>query len=202
MFHTHIKICGIKDAETAAAAVRCGADYIGIVFYPYSKRYVTLEQAVDIAEAVHEQGGQVVPVFVDHQRDFILESAARIHADVLQLHGAGSVSSYSELSARYPCIVAAHLAHDVRIAYHNDFLIYDSAEAGSGKVFNWDVIQVNQKSPNFIAGGLHAGNVRAAIAHFKPYAIDISSGVEGDPGQKDIGKIREICELVGEEVML
>jgi phosphoribosylanthranilate isomerase len=202
MARAHIKICGLKTPELAEEAVRLGADYIGIIFHPRSKRYVSIDQAIEIAQSVHSAGGKVVPVFVDQDAGVILEYAKRLDADILQLHGRAAVDAYHELTQYYPCIIAVNFAHDMtQYDSSRDFLLYDYHEAGSGQSFDWDEVEINPSFRSFIAGGINASNVQEAIAHFKPYAVDTSSGVEDKDGNKSIDLIHQFCRTVDKEVL-
>lgn len=195
---TRLKICGVTDPETAIAALKAGADYIGLIFHEQSRRHVSRSLARAIATAVHQHNGHVVPVFVDQDADAILLIAEFLAADMVQLHGLAAIQAYPEVSKHYPCIIAMSVDEGIRVNPMRDFLLYDNVLAGSGQTFNWSEQIIKPGFKSFIAGGIDEHNALEAIEYFKPYALDVSSGVEGENGAKDLMKIRRLCKLVKE----
>ncbi len=195
-----IKICGLTSVEDALAAVAAGADAIGLVFYPKSPRCVSIEQAQAIVRAV---GPFVTAVglFVDATREEVEAVLAAVPLQLLQFHG--SESAVFCASLQRPFIKALRMAKDVDVAAAaGDYaragalgLLLDSysaaAPGGTGETFAWERIPVSLPLPLILAGGLTPANVAAAVRQVKPYAVDVSSGVEAAPGRKDSARMSD-----------
>lgn len=190
------KICGITRVEDALTAVRCGADAVGFVFYEKSPRNVDVERAAQIVAAL--------PPFVTAVGLFVNEDAAtvqsirqRVGLDLLQFHGDETPEYCQSFSAPY--IKALRVRPELNlIQYAADFssaraLLLDAYQegvaGGTGKTFDWDLIPAGLSKPVILAGGLDAENVGEAIRRVRPYAVDVSGGVEQDKGIKDVAKI-------------
>ena len=190
---TKVKICGLSTKEAVKTAVSAGADYIGFVFAP-SKRQVTVEQAIELAEIIPSHI-QKVGVFVSPSRTELLEAVDKVGLDFVQVHG----QVVDKLFENLPCGSIQAVQVDGNGHVHNsqaDYLLFDAPVAGSGQTFDWGRLDTTELSqPFFIAGGLNEDNVEEAIQHFTPYAVDVSSGVETN-GQKDHEKIRRFIERV------
>ncbi|MCW9088613.1 MAG: phosphoribosylanthranilate isomerase [Gammaproteobacteria bacterium] len=196
MRRTRAKICGITRVEDALAAVAGGADAIGLVFYAKSPRSVTAEQAAVICAAL--------PPFVTSVGLFVNADAAEISAtlkrvplDLLQFHGDES-PQYCRGFSR-PWIKAVRMAEEVDLnavaaEYHEARgLLLDSYQkgvpGGTGHAFDWARIPDDLAMPVILAGGLNPQNVCEAVRQVRPYAVDVSSGVELEKGIKDADKI-------------
>lgn len=191
----------------AAAAVAAGADAIGMVFHPPSARRLELARAAAVAEAVRAAGPFVatVAVLVNPAADTVREIIDQVAPSHLQFHGDESDDFCAAFGLPFIKALRVRPATDVRAASAQ----YPSARAllldahrdgvygGSGETFDWCRARAG-RLPLILAGGLTAGNVATAIAQVKPFAVDVSSGVEvdGAPGRKDIGKIRAFCNAV------
>ena len=190
---TKVKICGLSTKEAVEVAVSAGADYIGFVFAP-SKRQVTVEQAIELAEIIPSHI-QKVGVFVSPSRTELLEAVDKVGLDFVQVHG----QVVEKLFENLPCgsIQAVQVDGNGHVPNSQaDYLLFDAPVAGSGQTFDWEQLDTTELSqPFFIAGGLNEDNVEEAIQHFTPFAVDVSSGVETD-GQKDHEKIRRFIERV------
>ena len=192
-----LKICGLKDPMIARQAVNLGVGYIGLVFHEPSKRYVELQQACDIAAAVHEAGGLVVPVFVEQRADQILVIAEKLQADLVQLHGVAAIKAYADITPHYGCMIAMPYCESAdSFDQERDFLLYDAPIPGGGSLADWSAITVNARFRFFIAGGINRDTIVAARDYFQPFGFDISTGVESSPGVKDIGLIEEIIAVL------
>lgn len=202
MPNVRIKICGITRIEDALAAAVLGADAIGLVFYAKSPRAVDIEKAQKIVRAL-PPFVTTVGLFVDAQPGFIDDVLHQVPLDLLQFHG-NEPPADCERHAR-PYLKALRMAPDADIA--EQAARYASAAGilldaytpgipgGTGIVFDWSRIPPISQ-PLILAGGLNAENVRAAIEQVKPYAVDVSGGVELEKGIKDIEKIREFVRQV------
>lgn len=192
------KICGITAIDDAQATVAAGADAIGLVFYAKSSRCVTAAQAAEIARAV---GPFVTTVglFVDAAREEIEAVLQAVPLQLLQFHGHETPAFCA--SFKCPFIKAIRMADGVDVlAADREYaaagalgLLLDSyspaAPGGTGETFGWERIPANLQLPLILAGGLSPENVGAAVAQVKPYAVDVSSGVESAPGRKDSARI-------------
>lgn len=193
-----VKICGITTIEDAQAAAAAGADAIGLVFYANSSRCVTVAQAEDIARAV---GPFVTTVglFVDAAREEIEAVLQAVPLQLLQFHGHETPAFCA--SFKRPFIKAIRMADGVDVlAADREYaaagalgLLLDSyspaAPGGTGETFGWERVPANLQLPLILAGGLSPENVGTAVAQVKPYAVDVSSGVESAPARKDSARI-------------
>jgi len=200
---TRVKICGITRGEDAAAAVSAGADAIGLVFFARSPRNVTVERACEIAAEV-PAFVTVTGLFVNAEAAFVDAVLDKVPLGLLQFHGSES----GEECRRHglPYIKAAGIDgvadfEQFAATYHDAAgLLLDSHAAGevggTGKTFDWTRFPTSSPLPLILAGGLKPDNVAAAITAVKPYAVDLSSGVESAPGIKDAGRIRMLMNEV------
>lgn len=198
-----VKICGITRMEDALAAVAQGADAIGLVFYAPSPRAVSIEQAAAIARQM-PAFVSVVGLFVNAEEGFVKEVTSQVQLDLLQFHG----DETPEQCAQYdlPFIKAVRVKSDTNLVQcAKDYsasraLLLDTytegVAGGTGHVFDWGLIPPNLNKPVILAGGLTAENVALAIAQVKPYAVDVSGGVEASKGIKDAAKIAAFMQQV------
>jgi len=196
MKRTRVKICGFTSAEQAAFAAHAGTDAIGLVFYPPSPRHVSIDKAQKIVAAL-PAFTTVVALFVDASEAQIREVIEQVPIDLLQFHGTESADA-CRLYAK-PYIKAIRMRTDTDIKtlsteyYDAAGLLLDAyhakAKGGTGEQFDWDLIPEHCALPIILAGGLGVHNARDAIEHVKPYALDVSSGVEAKKGIKDNNKI-------------
>lgn len=253
---TWIKICGITNVDDALAASDAGANALGFVFHPKSRRYVTLETARSIVGKL-PHSMERIGVFVNQTLDQVREAAKQLGLTAVQLHGDESTEFSRELYGRLangssrPRIfrawpakifdapgeqtvgwdpVAAGLVepdeaykgkrvHKIHVAKNGDLflethgfrpgviagVLLDSPtleeHGGSGKTFDWERVQpwagiINSISKLIVAGGLRPGNVQEAIHHLHPWGVDVSTGVESEPGKKDHRKVRAFIQAV------
>ena len=201
---TRIKICGVSRPEDVAAAVDAGADAIGLVFHPGSPRHVLLERAALLAAALPPY---VTPVglFVNAEAQAIAAAVAAIPNLVLQFHGDETPAACS--ASGRPFLKAARMAPGFdlldfsrRFSQAQGLLLDAHVEAygGSGKVFDWSLVPRGVPHRLVLSGGLHAGNVGSGILEVRPWAVDVSSGVESARGVKDAAAIRAFCDAVRE----
>ncbi|MFZ3577538.1 phosphoribosylanthranilate isomerase [Virgibacillus sp. DJP39] len=190
-----VKTCGIMSREAAEAAVTAGADFIGFVFAP-SKRFLTPEQATDIASIV-PLSVKKVGVFVNETMETITSIAEKVGLDYIQLHGDEPAEFAEQLP--YPVIKAfpATVENFSKIkVYPCDYYLIDSPyganRGGNGTAFDWTILkELNLDSDKLIlAGGLTPKNVQQAINLANPVGVDVSSGIETN-GNKDLSKIKE-----------
>lgn len=198
-----VKICGITRLADAKAALASGADALGFVFAK-SPRRVSVVQARRISRAVGPWATKV-GVFVRSSPRTIARVMASCGLDVAQLHGDESASTASALRGMgYPVIKAVRVGSRApkRLdRYPADALLFDTAArnvyGGTGRSFDWSLLNgYRTEKPVFISGGLHPGNVRLLLKKFRPYGVDVSSGVEKTPGKKDHQLVREFIKNV------
>ena len=203
MARVRIKICGITRAEDALAAIRLGADAIGLVFYPDSPRAVSIDTARRIAGMLPPFVTRV-GLFVNATGDEINKVLQAVALDLLQFHGAEDPSACARYSKPY--IKAVRMGDGVDVS--GEARRYAGASAllldayvkgkhgGTGTTFTWSGIPANVGKPIILAGGLTAGNVANAIRQTLPYAVDVSGGVESGKGIKDARKMAEFIREV------
>ncbi|MDB5814820.1 MAG: N-(5-phosphoribosyl)anthranilate isomerase [Rhodocyclales bacterium] len=203
---TRIKICGLTREEDVDAAVNAGADAIGLVFYPPSPRYVSIERAAALCRRV-PAFVTVTGLFVNAEEAFIRERLAALPLTCLQFHGDETASQCG--AYRLPYIKAARVRAGVDLLnYAASFadacgLLLDAwvdGYGGGGKTFDWDLIPQNLPLPLILSGGLDANNVGEAVRRVRPWAVDVSSGVEvaAAKGIKDAARIAAfIKEVLG-----
>ncbi len=202
---TRVKICGFTRVEDAVCAAQLGVDAIGLVFYPLSPRNVGIEQAVKIVNAL-PAFVSVVALFVDEQESRIREILDRVPIDCLQFHGDESADACRLYRKRYMKALRMQDGIDIpRLAlhYHDAAgLLLDAyhpgAKGGTGNRFNWELIPENCALPIILAGGLDESNARQAVQTVRPYALDVSSGVEAEKGVKDALKMAAFVREVNE----
>jgi phosphoribosylanthranilate isomerase len=255
---TWIKICGMTNADDSLAAADAGADAIGFIFHPQSKRYITVEGAREIAGKIPPQV-QKVGVFVNQTVAEVCETAASVGLDVAQLHGhqdsdfsrslfraMANGSSRPTIFRTWPAKifdkppgepvgwdpVAVGLVepdeaykgkrvHKIHVADNGDLflethgfrpgvvsgVLLDSSTSGqlggTGRTFDWERVQpwagiINSISKLIVAGGLTPRNVQEAIHVLHPWGVDVSTGVEREPGKKDHSKVRAFIQAVRE----
>lgn len=203
---TRIKICGVRDPETALVAAECGADSIGLVFVSSSPRRVTIDEAYDI-QSVLPAFVTSVGLFINPKPDDYLTTMVQADLDLGQLHGKEPEPLVREIgpdlikAIRYsPDTIEADLRKWSRID-ELDAVLIDGGTGGTGEQADWQhlasVIDACDH-PVILAGGLTPENVGEAIRLVRPYAVDVSSGVESSPGIKDPAKIAALCRAVRE----
>jgi phosphoribosylanthranilate isomerase len=201
-----VKICGITNWADARSACKAGADFLGFNFYRESPRYISPARAVKIVERL-PRGVAVVGVFVNESEAEMLEIAARVGLDYVQLHGDESPALVAHLARRVRVIKALrvrkpfHTAQLARFKGASAFLLdgFDRrARGGTGKTFDWAVARrANRGRRIFLAGGLTPENAAEASRSVKPYALDVCSGVESAPGKKDAARIAAFMRALG-----
>ena len=202
-----VKICGLKSSEALDAALAAGADYVGLVFYPRSPRNVDIAKAAALA-ARSRGRATVVALLVDPTDALVDEVMQHVAPDLLQLHGKETPERVAQIRARADRLVmkalAVETADDARqaLAYRDaaDLILFDAKApkdlanalpGGNGVPFDWRALEaVKDQVPYMLSGGLTPDNVAAAIAVTGATAVDVSSGVERAPGEKDPDLIR------------
>jgi phosphoribosylanthranilate isomerase len=204
MPRTRIKICGITRVDDALAAVEAGADAIGLVFYPPSPRAVDLEQALAIRRALPPFVASVA-LFVNADAGAVESVIERLRPSLLQFHGDESPAECARFA--YPYVRAARMRPGLdlvdfasRYASAQGILVdaFVDGYGGGGEVFDWSLIPRNVDFPIVLSGGLNARNVAQAVRCVRPWAVDVSSGVESARGVKSAAAMREFVAAVRE----
>jgi len=192
-----IKICGITNLADAQAAADAGADALGFIFYDKSPRCVTVQQAADISKQLNPFIMRV-GVFVNAEEDFILSAMGKCQLSMLQFHGDEPpefCSQFGIMAMKAFRMRGTEILNELA-KYPTDGYLLDayssSTLGGTGKTFNWDLAIEAQKlgKPIFLSGGLTPENVAEAVRKVRPFAVDVSSGVESSPGRKDHAKVK------------
>jgi phosphoribosylanthranilate isomerase len=218
---TWVKICGTTNLEDALVAVEAGADAVGFVFYEKSPRNISVEAAREIVEKL-PAGVEKVGVFVDLESEQIREIVLAVGLGAVQLHGEKSMnclwedlrpSAQSVGASRLIPMMYAETLRDGGFLISQDvrdqiFAILldsrsDGTPGGTGATFDWestrDIVQaISLWVPVIVAGGLGPGNVCEAMRLFRPFGVDVVSGVEARPGKKDPEKVRAFVKAVRE----
>jgi len=197
-----VKICGITRAEDAAAAIAAGANAVGFVFWPNSPRCVDVERARTIVAAM-PPNVTAVGVFVDQPADDVNEIARIVNLGAVQLHGSEDDDYVRAMTRRVIKAVAVDGEHAPDVARWPESVtilldVHDPVrKGGTGKTIDWTAAaDVARRRHILLAGGLTPENVSDAIARVRPYGIDVSSGVESQPGIKDHSRIAALFEAV------
>lgn len=199
---TKIKICGITNLADAQLAVDLGADALGFIFYPKSPRYISVREAANICNALPPFVARV-GVFVDELEYEIEKALQECLLTALQFHGDEPPGFCQKFPAKSIKAIRMRDAGALAVAaeYDVDALLLDtytdSERGGTGKTFDWTLaIKAKEIGPPVIlSGGLTTANVQEAIRTVRPYAVDVASGVEREPGKKDPETLRRFFEL-------
>jgi phosphoribosylanthranilate isomerase len=201
---TRIKICGITRVEDALAAARLGADAIGLVFAAQSPRRVEIAQAAGIVRALPPFVASVA-LFVNPDPAEVERVIAEVRPSLLQFHGEEGAAFCRSFSMPYLKAIRVRPGTDL-LQCATDFadaagLLLDAyapdAHGGTGHRFDWSLIPAGLPLPVLLAGGLDPGNVAAAVRSVRPWAVDVSSGVEAAKGIKDVAKVAAFINEVG-----
>lgn len=196
-----VKICGITNAPDGLAAAEAGADALGFMFYDKSPRRISVPEA---AQVIRQLPPFVIKVgvFVDASEDLVMRAIGDCGLNMLQFHGDETpeyCTQFGLMSMKAFRVRDADslksLANYPTDAWLLDAFVADKA-GGTGERFNWDLAIEAKKAgrPIFLAGGLTPSNVAEAVAKVQPYGVDVSSGVEAEPGRKDHAKVREFIQ--------
>ncbi|MDX1455516.1 MAG: phosphoribosylanthranilate isomerase [Gammaproteobacteria bacterium] len=201
-----IKFCGMTSPADAELAASLGVDAIGLVFVPGSRRAVDIALARQIIDAV-PAFVNITALFMDPEEEAIARVMGELPVDLLQFHGSESPRGCEQLAQRYQCryikALGVQPADELRqqaSQYRGAAgILLDShapgAPGGTGRTADWQALPTIEQRV-ILAGGLHAGNVAEAIATVRPFAVDVASGIESEPGMKDPQKMKSFVEEV------
>ncbi len=195
---TIIKICGIKTLKDALAAIDSGADYLGFNFYPKSVRFIEKTPCAEITSVLKSEHPQIklVGVFVNSSVDEIKDILQTCQLDLAQLHGDETPETFAQLTPH--AFRAFRGIPESNAGYERDeapFMLIDAAVkgvyGGSGVTADWTAAaELAKKYPLLLAGGLTPENVADAVRQVQPWGVDVASGVESAPGEKDAEKMK------------
>ncbi len=195
MSRTRIKICGLTRRQDVLSAVDAGADAIGLVFYPPSPRAVSFAQAAELAMLV-PPFVTVVGLFVNPDPAFVNEALARVPLQLLQFHGdepeeacSGYGRPWIKAARVRPGLDLLEFSHSYPAAAGILLDAFVEGYGGGGKIFDWSLIPPGLDRPLILSGGLDPDNVSEAVRRVRPWAVDVSSGVESAKGIKDASLI-------------
>lgn len=201
--NTRVKICGITRIEDALAAARLGAHAVGLVFYAGSPRAVAVERAREIVAALPPF---VIPVglFVNSEAREVRTILESVPLQLLQFHGDETPEFCNGFGMPYLRAVRVRPGIDL-LQYAKGFhaakailldAFVEGVQGGTGAVFDWSLIPGSMPLPVVLSGGLNAGNVTEAVRRVRPWAVDVSSGVESEKGIKDVQKMEAFIKEV------
>ncbi len=196
-----VKICGITSVADGVAAAEAGADMIGLMLYEGSPRQITIAQAAGIARALPPFVLRV-GVFVNPDPDFVTRAIGDCGLSLLQFHGDEDSDFCTQFGVMSMKALRVRDAESLKTLehYHTDAFLLDAYSkaglGGTGEKFNWNLAVAAQQygKPVFLAGGLTPENVADAVRQVRPFAVDVSSGVEAAPGKKDAAKVRAFIQ--------
>jgi phosphoribosylanthranilate isomerase len=203
---TRVKICGLSNPADARRVAELGAWALGMIFWPSSPRACTLDAAEQIGAELHRRL-KLTGVFVNATLDEVAETADRCRLSLLQLHGDEGPAYCREAARRTGAKVmkaarvrTAAQVHDLA-RYATDFHLLDAysprAPGGTGESFDWELARMHPPTPPVVlSGGLTADNVGRAIEFARPFAVDVASGTEAEPGRKDPAKLTAFFRAV------
>jgi phosphoribosylanthranilate isomerase len=209
-----VKICGIKSREDAALVCRYGADYLGFIFINGTPRCLKVDEASAIIKDVSvdmKDGVFLAGLFLNKEPEEVSSIVLECGLGMAQLQGEESPDDCAKVKKLSGCLIAKTVKVTGKILSVGpyvlsdydmcDFFVFDTFHplmaGGTGQRFDWKIAQSGMAAagkPFFVAGGLNPGNVAEAVREFKPYGVDVSSGVEIDPGKKDKKLLKEFIE--------
>ena len=206
---TGVKICGLSTPESVEASAKAGAEFAGFIFHEPSPRYVDADKAATLTNNLPFEIKKVA-VFVNPTNELVETVMSKGTFDMIQLHGNETPKHVRELRNKYmrPVIKSISIAAEADLVLKDgyedaaDWLLFDartddpSMPGGKGQTFDWNILyELQHKKPWFLSGGLNVENIGDALSFIEPDALDVSSGVESEPGVKDLTKIKAFVNL-------
>lgn len=196
-----VKICGITNVEDALFAEKQGADAIGFIFYKKSERYIDPDSAYEISKKLKPFTSRV-GVFVDEDPDLVNKISRVVGLDIIQLHGNEAPDYFKRLDSKIIKVIRVHGESDFKKMddYPGANFVLDSYDrdfiGGTGKKFDWSLIPNKVRNNIILAGGISPENIIDVIEEVNPYAVDLSSSVEIEPGIKDHDKVKLLFDTL------
>lgn len=197
---TRIKICGIKHINDALKAIECGVDAIGLIFVEKSPRFIGLQDAHEISKSI-PPFVTVVGLFMNSTAETVRETLKSVPLTLLQFHGDETSDFCEQFNMPYIKVLGMNESVDIESFAKEHpkakgILLDNEKGGGTGESFDWSLVPQNSSIPIILAGGLNPENVAAAVETVKPYAVDVSSGVESETAVKDHKKIEQFIKEV------
>lgn len=198
MADTKIKFCGLRREEDVKLAASLGADFMGFILSDRFKRFIAPEKVGKLKE--YASSAKTVGVFVDEPMDYVVSAAKTAKLDMIQLHGSEDEEYIVEIKEKTGLPVIKMIKpvslNDIMAGQHSmaDLILLDSGAGGTGKTIDWSLAESLGRD-YILAGGLNPGNVGDAVRKLKPFAVDVSSGVE-ESGIKDFEKMKAFASEV------
>lgn len=202
-----VKVCGLRDAQSARQVAKLGVDAIGLVFYPPSPRFVELAVGREVAAAL-PAFVMSVGLFVNADAEFVSKALATVPLDLLQFHGDESPDFCKQFNRPFIKAIRVKPGLDL-LEYALSYAAADGlcrgllvdafvegVPGGTGASFDWSLLPPDLPLPLILSGGLHPENVEAAVRQVRPWAVDVSSGVEASKGVKDLGRVAAFIQAV------
>ena len=210
MSNIKIKICGIKTSTILNYCNRLNVDYFGLVFYKKSPRNINIKEACNLINLQKKKNINPVGVFANHNLNELNELIKITNLRYIQLHGNENNDYIKKLKEKNNLVIIKAIniqnendLHKIRLFTQVDFFLFDykpkknELPGGNAKSFDWSLLKnQNITKPWFISGGINKNNVNKLLENLTPYGIDISSGVEDQPGIKNTSKIKEIVKII------
>ena len=196
---TRVKVCGITSIEDAQNCIEAGVDALGFIYYPASKRHVSIDQIYQIAKNL-PPFISLIALVVDPDKQLIEDIRNNTPIDCLQFHGNESAQRLAEVKLPYykkvsldstSFDIAANNYRSAKALLADTPTPHGSIPGGTGQTFDWLLTQRTSTKPLILAGGLNPANIEQAIEQCQPYAVDVNSGVELEPRKKDGAKIEQ-----------
>ena len=197
-----VKVCGVTNEEDALVAVGMGADAIGFNFVPGSPRQISPRLARDIVRRL--PGGIItVGVFRNELPERVVQVMDGAGLRMAQLHGNETAADSRWVAERVPALIKVFVAGDPNVERVRDYgasvLLLDGPDPGSGRIFDWRQLEGRDRGIRLLlAGGLRPSNVAQAIEIVRPWGVDVASGIESEPGRKDVLAMREFISVANE----
>ena len=204
---TQVKICGVTNVADALAAAEAGADMVGLNFYEQSPRHISQATAAEISRALSPFVLKV-GVFVNAPEEFIFRAMGECNLSLLQFHGTEDSDFCTQFGLMSVKALRVRGAESLAALanFNTDAFLLDafspSGLGGTGEKFDWNLAVAAKKfgKPIYLAGGLTPENVADAVKQVRPFAVDVSSGVESSPGKKDHAKVKAFVQAAKKEI--
>ena len=197
-----VKICGITNSEDAIFCESAGAEFLGFIFYRGSKRYIDPSAALKIIQKL-KPGTKKVGVFVNEEVEIVNKIVKELQLDFVQLHGEEAPEYTAEVKCKTIKAFRIMDGFDYGIIdkYGTSIPLFDTFSnnlyGGTGERFDWNVIPGKLKGQYFLSGGISTENIKEVAASLRPFAVDVNSSLEKEPGIKDHNKVKDFFGLIG-----
>lgn len=197
-----VKICGITNSDDAIFCESSGAEFLGFIFYSGSKRYIDPSAALEIIKKL-KPGTKRVGVFVNEELEVVNKTVQELQLDFVQLHGEETPEYTAEVKCK--TIKAFRITDEFDFGIINNYgtsiPLFDTFSnnlyGGTGEKFDWNFIPGKLKGQYFLSGGISTENIKEVAASLRPFAVDVNSSLEKEPGIKDHNKVKDFFDQIG-----